>query len=191
MLLALTLSVIGLLFINSISNEILGKPSRIFVYRTVDGSAVRANVSFNPRYNDEKVSRFLHRVVDRCFSIDINSAQLLLAGEADNPFMKCVNDHFSPLAASTLYNSYPQDKLVETVAETEASANAVVALPPVLIDRNKPDASLKWVFSVPITVTIQSVSADQTTSFVAIFTVVPDSNAHNPSNLTVSKAEFH
>lgn len=184
------LSFLGLCFINIISNEILGYPDRRFYYSTGNESLKSAIVTFDARYTEEKVVRFLRRVVSQCFSIDLETASSIQEQQNSNKYFACVNNNFARLAAGSLYNAFPTDKLIEDITNSESALNAIVATNPVLIDRNEPGDPLKWVFSVPITTTIQSLSSDQTTSFVGVFTVTPNPEAFNDSKLSISRVVF-
>jgi len=187
---AIFVSILLLFKLHSFSEQLLGNPERVFVYKESDGSYVRANVSPNPRYTDAKVSRFLRRMVSSCYAIDYDTALKLNGGESENDYAKCINKHFAPIAANSLYNVFPSDNLLEAILASQGRADTVIPYSPVLISRNAPGTDFYWDFEVPMVITIQSVSGDQTSSFVAVYKVIPDPRADNPSSLLIDKVNF-
>lgn len=188
-ILSICVTAASIYLVVAIGNAINGSPDREYFYRT-NNQYVRAIVTPNPRYNDAKVLRFVHRVVSRCFSIDYESVKKLDDGDDNNNYFKCVNQYFAPLAASSLYANYPSNGHIEAVLASEANTYAILPFPPLIIARNKPDETFKWVVNVPITFTIQSVSSDQTTSISANFEITPMLGADNPSDLIITKVNF-
>ncbi|MDA0146280.1 DotI/IcmL/TraM family protein [Vibrio sp. RW] len=189
-ILAICVSVILLVKISNFSGYLLGSPERVFVYKESNGNYKRANVSANPRYTDAKVSRFLRRMVSSCYAIDFDTASAIDNGVSENAYGDCINRHFAPVAANSLYYVFPSDTLLDAIMRSQGRADAVVPYSPVLISRNGLGSDLFWEFEVPMVVTVQSVSTDQTSSFIAIYRVVPDARADNPSSLLIEKVTF-
>lgn len=173
----------------NIRDTLLGQSERHFYY-SAEGGYIEAHSSKNPRFNDSKTIAFAERVVGECLSVDVASALAISDGDASNGLIKCVHSNFLPIAASSLFKIYPSDNLIEVIIDADAKAFAVVPYPASIISRNKPNEKLKWVIMVPITVTVQSLSTDQTTSFLIKLTIIPDITAPNPSNLIISRASF-
>lgn len=188
--LAILLSIFFLFKISAFRHDLLGNPERVFVYEQNDGTYRKAYVSQNPRYTDLKVIRFLRRMVSSCYSIDFKTAESIQEGNSANDYGRCVYKHFAPIAAYSLFNVYPTDSLLDAIVKSEGRADTVVPYNPIVIKRNKPEKPLVWVVEVPMMVTVQSLSGDQTTSFIAYYTVIPDERANNPSSLLIENVVF-
>ena len=188
--LAIVLSVLAIFKLSDFNEELLGNPDRVFLYSDGNGGYSRAFVSRDPRYTDEKVVRFLRRMVSSCYTVDYKTAQHLMNGERDNDYANCIDKHFAPIAATSLFNVYPTDPMIEAILMSEGKANVVVPYDPIVTLKNKPGKPLVWVVEVPIMVTVQSVSGDQTTSFIAHYTVLPEPRADNASSLLIDRVVF-
>ncbi|KAB0482399.1 hypothetical protein F7Q91_03050 [Vibrio chagasii] len=187
---AITLSIFFLFKIDAFRHDLLGNPERAFVYVNNDGSYTKAYVSQNPRYTDLKVIRFLRRMASSCYSIDYDTAESIQNGIAVNDYGDCVYKHFAPIAAYSLFQVYPTDSLLDAIISSEGRADTVVPYNPIVIQRNKPEDPLLWVVEVPMMVTVQTLSGDETTSFIAYYTVIPDERANNPSSLLIENVVF-
>lgn len=189
-IIAIAISLIVLSKIHTFREHLLGSPERVFVYKELNGQYTKANVSANPRYTDAKVARFLRRMISSCYAIDYDTAKNINDGISDNKYGQCVERHFAPVAATSLYSVFPTDRLVEAIIFSQGRADTVVPYSPVLLSRNALGSPLFWDFEVPMMITIQSVSGDESTSFIAVYRVVPDPRADNPSSLLIEKVTF-
>ncbi|MBE3657743.1 hypothetical protein BOO92_13760 [Vibrio navarrensis] len=183
-------SFLALYFVFAIRSTLLGYSERYFYFETAEGTYKQAYASPNPRHNDSKALAFVERVIGDCFSIDVTTAQKISDGDSDNRLSKCIQSNLLPLAATSLFSLYPSDNLIDVILSAEAQAYAVTPYQPAIVSRNAPSAPLRWTILAPVTVTIQSLSTDQTSSFLLEFTIVPDASAPNPSNLIISQVRF-
>lgn len=189
-IIAIAISFIVLSKIHTFSGHLLGTPERVFVYKEIDGQYTKANVSANPRYTDDKVARFLRRMISSCYAIEYETANHINNGVSENEYGQCIERHFAPVAAKSLYTVFPTDRLLEAILFSQGRADTVVPYSPVLLSRNALGSPLFWDFEVPMLITIQSVSGDESSSFIAIYRVVPDPRADNPSSLLIEKVTF-
>lgn len=191
MILASAISIVGVMMLMGISSVILDYPYRSFMFAGGDG-VVRTHSGANPRYTDKKVLRFARKAVSQCFSVDIESAVAIIDGDEDNRFMNCLDSYFADLASLTVRKVYPDDNLLSIIKTAQAPVFAVVPMEPVIVGRERiGDDRTFWVVTMPVTTTIQSLSASDSASFMVDLTILPDPGALNPSSLIIGHVKFH